>query len=69
MHIVPDDDPVFAHRRFNSVSGSELTTGNVAKISNAVSDVLAEIDALHKRLDRLERRDESPKRTVVESQQ
>ena len=55
MHIVDDDDPVFVERRrFNPVSGSELTTGNLGKISNAVASVLADIAELNARLDALE---------------
>jgi hypothetical protein len=70
MHITNDDDPVFGRRKFNTVSGSELTTGNVAKISNAVADAMATIADLHKRLDRLEKAAApTAPRLVVESRQ
>jgi ubiquinone biosynthesis protein UbiJ len=39
----------------------------VAKTSNAVSDVLAEIDALNKRLDRLEQQRDESRPTIREA--
>jgi hypothetical protein len=39
----------------NRPSGPELTTGNIAKISNAVAILLADIGDLNKRLDRIEK--------------
>jgi hypothetical protein len=58
----------YTPRPFNPVSGSSLTVGTLAKISDAVAPLLTDIDALNRRLDRLEQRDGSPKPVISEAQ-
>ena len=39
MHILPNSDPLVRSRRpFNSVAGSELTVGNIAKIADSLAE-------------------------------
>ena len=65
MHITNDDE---WRRPFNPVSGSSLTVGTIAKISDTVATLLAKIADMNRQLDRLEGSDESTARTVIEAQ-
>ena len=65
MHILPDSDPLVRSRKFNSITGNEITCGNIARIADSLAEsretmtkIAADLDAriadLNSRLDGLE---------------